>query len=248
VNQTWILWYLISALTGNPIGALLALLLIGWLGDRFSFRLFPRPWRALARWQRAQELRRVLSTNPHDRRARLELADLVLARDPAEAAALTRSNIEAGDEDPDTVFLFGAALARCGERSQAEHVLARLREQAPEFRLDEADLELGRLRLRQGDFAGAREALERLVAARPGTVEGRWYLVRALEGLGEREAGRRMRLEGWREYKTLPRFRRREERGFAMRLRPARAALVIGLALAAIVAVVLAAASACGGP
>ncbi|HYQ79978.1 MAG TPA: hypothetical protein VEP68_00685, partial [Anaeromyxobacteraceae bacterium] len=48
----------------------------------------------------------------------------------------------------------------------------------------------------------------------------------------------RMREEAWREYAALPRFRRREERPWAWRIRPWRPALI---ALAVVVAGALAA-------
>lgn len=230
----WLLWILLASLTGRPILSLVAVLLLWWAADRFTFQLLPDPVRWLARRQRERQLRRLLDANPADRRARLELAQLLLERGRhAEAAALVRRNVEAGDEDPHTAFALGAALARSGDRERAEPVLAVARQLDPAFRMGELDLELGRLRVRAGDFAGAREPLERLLAARPGTVEGRWLLTRALRGLGEAAAAARVREEGWREYQGLPRFRRRHERPFAWRLEPWRPALAALLLLLA---------------
>jgi len=97
--------------------------------------------------------------------------------------------------------------------------------------MGEIDLELGRMRVRAGDFAGAREPLTRLVAARPGTVEGRWLLSQALRGLGEPAAAAEVLEAGWREYQGLPRFRRRHERPFAWRIKPWRPALAALLLL-----------------
>jgi tetratricopeptide (TPR) repeat protein len=145
-----------------------------------------------------------------------------------------RPNVKAGDEDVHTAFTMGAALARSGFREQAERVLAAARAEDPGFRMGEIDLELGRMRLAGRDFAGAREALERVVALRPGTVEGRALLARALDGQGDGEAARRMRAEAWREYANLPRFQRRHERPFAWRLRPWRPVLLAVGVLAAL--------------
>ena len=240
MTQALLIWYLLSSLTGHPVGVLLVLLLIGWLGDRLSFGWLPSPGRVLARWRRVGELRRTLATNPHDRRARLELADLLLHRRPREAAELASQNVEAGDEDVPTVFLLGAALARSGGLERAEHVLTFAHRAEPGFRMGEIDLELGRVRLARGDFDGAQEVLARLVAERPGTVEGRYLLARALAGRGDLDGARRVRDEGWREYRALPRFKRRLERPFAARLRPLRAALVLAGAAAAALGVVVA--------
>jgi predicted Zn-dependent protease len=232
----WMLWMLLSWLTGNPLLALAILVLAWWLGDRATFRVLPDPLRAFHRRGRMATLRRALLANPHDRRARLELANLLLdVRRPREAAALLGPNVEAGDDDVHTCFAMGAALARSGSFERAEQFLAAARARDPAFRMGELDLEVGRLRLRRGDAAGAVEPLARLVAERPGTVEGRFWLARALAQRGDAAGAARAREEAWREYAALPRFRRQQERPFAWRLRPWRPALVA-------VAVVLAAA------
>lgn len=233
----WMLFVLLSWMTGNPLLALGILLLAWWLGDRATFRVLPDPLRAFGRRSRMASLSRTLAANPHDRRARLELANLLLeARRPGRAAALLRPNVEAGDDDVHTAFAMGAALARSGAAQEAERFLAAARAREPGFRMGEIDLELGRLRLRGGDAAGAVEPLARLVAERPGTVEGRYWLARALARQGDAAGAGRARDEAWREYQALPRFRRAQERPFAWRLRPWRPALV---ALAVLLAAAL---------
>jgi len=229
----WILWILLTFLTGNPLTALVVVAALWFLGDRFTFRLFPDPLRFLGRWRRRAALRATLSRNPSDRRARFELAQLLLdLHRPSAALTVLRPNLEAGDDDVHTAFLYGALLARTGDHAQAERVLGIARAEEPGYRLGEIDLELGRSRLAAGDLRGAREALERLVAARPGTVQGRWLLSQALLGLGEPEQAARLRDEAWREYVGLPRFKRPEERPFAWRARPSRP-IAIGLAVLA---------------
>jgi len=224
----WMLWGLLSWITGSPLTAGVAVLLLWWLGDRFTFRLFPDPLRFLGRWRRMAQLRDTLGMNPHDRRARFELAERLLEGGrPRRAAEVLRPNIEAGDEDPHTAFVMGAALGRTGAYQQAERALALARQEDPRFRAGEIDLELGRQRAARGDWAGAREALERLLVERPGSVEGRYLLARALSGLGDEPAARKVRDEAWRDYAMLPRFHRRHERWFAWRIKPWRPAAVV---------------------
>ena len=67
-------------------------------------------------------------------------------------------------------------------------------------------LERGRVRGRWRDAAGAVEPLRRLVAERPGTVEGRYWLARALAARGDAAGAARVRGDAWREYAALPRF------------------------------------------
>jgi hypothetical protein len=229
------LWGLLSWVTGSPLTALAIVALVWWLSDRFTFRLLPDPFRFLGRWRRTRQLRATLSVNPHDRRARFELAERMLETGrPREAADVLRPNVEAGDEDAHTAFVMGAALGRIGAYQQAERVLALARDQEPRFRAGEIDLELGRQRVARHDNAGARDALQRLLVERPGSVEGRYLLARALSGLGEGAAARTVREEAWRDYRMLPRFHRKHERLFAWRIKPWRPAAV-ALAIAAVV-------------
>ncbi len=225
--SNWIAWLLLSWLTGSPITAAVILLAIWWLGDRATFRVLPDPLRAFRRRSRIGALRATLASNPHDRRARLELANLLLdVRRPKAAADALAPNVEAGDDDVHTSFAMGAALARSGDLDRAERFLAAARAREPAFRMGEIDLEVGRMRVRRGDAAGAVEPLRRLVAERPGTVEGRYWLARALALQGDGAGAARARDDAWREYAALPRFRRQHERPYAWRIRPWRPALV----------------------
>jgi predicted Zn-dependent protease len=234
--SSWMLWILLSWILGNPLLAAAILLALWWLGDRATFRVLPDPLRTLGRRGRSAALRRTLAANPHDRRARLELANLLLdARRPGKAAEVLAPNVEAGDDDVHTSFAMGTALARTGAYDRAERFLAAARAREPSFRMGEIDLELGRLRLRGGDAAGAVEPLRRVVAERPGTVEGRYLLARALAAIGDPGGAARARDEAWREYVALPRFRRQHERPFAWRIRPWRPAIAaVAVAIVAI--------------
>ncbi len=232
------LWWLVSWFTGSPVTALVVLLVLWWASDRFTFRVLPDPVRWLARWRRMGQLRRTLAVNPHDRRARFELAERLLESGrPREAAETLRPNVEAGDEDAHTAFVMGAALGRSGAYDPAERALALVREADPRFRAGELELELGRQRLARRDFAGAREALERLLEQRPGSIEGRWLLSRALAGLGDVAGAVAAREQAWRDYRTLPRFHRRHERPFAWRAKPSRPAATALLVVAGLILV-----------
>jgi tetratricopeptide (TPR) repeat protein len=236
------LWGLLSWITGSPLTAGVVVLLVWWLGDRFTFRLFPDPLRFLGRWRRMSQLRTTLAVNPHDRRARFELAERLLEGGrPRLAAETLRPNIEAGDEDARTAYVMGSALGRIGSYEQAERALELARQEDPRFRAGEIDLELGRQRAARGDWAGTREVIERLLVERPGSVEGRYLLARALSGLGDEPRARSVRDEAWRDYVLLPRFHRRQERRFAWRIKPWRpvvVALVVLAVTAALVATV----------
>jgi tetratricopeptide (TPR) repeat protein len=230
----WILWYLLARITGSPIASLLVLVAAWWVADRFTVGVLPDPVRALRWWGRIRRLRRTVAHNPHDRRARLELADLLVERRRSrEAVEVLRPNLEAGDDDVFTLFTMGTACARAGYHDQGEVFLSEARKLEPGFRLGQIDLELGRMRLGRKDATGARAALETFLALRPSSVEGKVLLARALAEQGDAASARRARDEAWRDYAAAPRFQRRRERLWAWRAQPWRPAFYAALAILA---------------
>ncbi len=237
-----LLWILLASLLGNPLLAAGVLLIGWWALDRFTFRFLPNPFAWVRRWMRAAELRRALSINPHDRKARYDLGELLVERRRyAEAVELLRPNLEAGDEDVPTLFLIGLACLGAGHVQQGELLLEEAQAQDATFRLGAIELERGRWRLARADPQGAIPALEKFLQVRRGTVEGRVLLATALEWSGRAADAARMRDQAWTEYANSPRFLRRVERRWAWRARPWRPAayaLVVVIAGAFVAATV----------
>lgn len=230
----WLQWIILSSITGSPLLSAVALIVFWWSVDRVTVRFLPNPLRWLRRWQRENALARLLRTNPHDRRARLELADLCIARKRyARAMELLRPNLEAGDDDASTLYAMGIACLGAGYADQGELLLSETEKSDPTFKLGQIDLERGRFRLARGDARGAREALERFLENRRGSVEGRVLLASALDALGDDGAAALMRREAWNEFVASPRFQRNIERAWAWRAKPSRPILYgVGLLLA----------------
>ena len=226
-------WIILTSITGSPIGSAAALVIVWFIIDRFTLGVLPDPWRALQRWRRVQSLEQLLKVNPHDRRARAELGEHYVARKKYQKAMeVLRPNLEAGDDEPATVFTMGVACLGAGHGPQGEKLLEHVEALDPDFRLGELDLARGRFRLARGEHQRAKEALEKLLAVRKGSVEGRVLLARALEGLGDDGKAALMKDEAWTEYVASPGFQRRKERIWAWRARPSRPMLYATLVLA----------------
>lgn len=216
-------WIILTAITGSPLGSAVGLLVFWFLVDRATFGVFPDPVRWVMRWRRAGTLERLLRTNPHDRRARLELAQLYVERNKGkEAVELLRPNFERGDDDVQSVVTMGEACLQAGYTEQGEKLLAHAEELDHDYRVGEVFLIRGRYRLRRGDMKGAREALQQFVALRRGTIMGRVLLARAMKETGDDAAAALLRDEAWNEFVTAPMFQRRKERFWAWRARPSR--------------------------
>jgi tetratricopeptide (TPR) repeat protein len=216
-------WFLLSRLMGSPLGALAALVIGGFVVDRFTLGLLPRPLRGFGRWSRRLELRRILRNNPRDRRARFELADQLQRTRPAEARDLLRENLEAGDTDPGTLLVMGVACFRTRHSEQAEVFLREAIREAPQFRNGALWLELGRGQLESGDARGSIESLHELLLLRPGSIEGRVLLARALARVDDAAGAAVQRRQAWEDYRSAPAFQRRDQRLWAYRAQPWRA-------------------------
>lgn len=234
--STWMMWLILSSLTGSPLLSLAVVVVLVWTMDRFTLQLLPRPLRFIHRWRRAGQLERTLMANTHDRRARFELAELRVGQGRYTAAVeLLKPNLEAGDEDVDTLFLLGVAYLGAKEVAKGELLLDEAAKLNPDYRHGSIELERGRLRLACGDVKGSVEALERFVRGRHGTIEGRTLLAKALDKAGRDADAALMRDDAWKEYVAAPGFQRRRERMWAWRARPSRPITYAALVLVALV-------------
>jgi tetratricopeptide (TPR) repeat protein len=210
-------------ITGSPVLSILILVVFWFVLDRFTLGILPDPVRHVMRWRRTFQLERILIGNPHDRRSRFELAELYIRqRRYKKAVELLKPNLEAGDDDAATLMAMGLACCGAGHAKEGEVFWTEAEEREPNFRLGVIDLERGRWRLNRGEAKGAREALERFVNVRKGSVEGRVLLARAMLREGDDGKAALMREEAWKEYVSAPRFQRRVERFWAWRAKPSR--------------------------
>ncbi len=221
----WLQWMILSRLTGSPIGSALALLVFWFVVDRFTLGVLPDPLRPLMRWRRRVRVETMLGQNPHDGRARLELAQLYVERGQGKKAVdVLRPTFDNGADDIQSVFTMGEACLQAGFVDQGEKLLSHAEDLDHDFRVGEIFLVRGKYRLARGDFAGAKQALETFVKLRTGTVQGRYLLARAHAGLGDDATAAMIKDDAWKEFTLAPRFQRRHERIWAWRARPSRPA------------------------
>lgn len=226
-------WIILTTITGSPVLSAVLLLGFWFFTDRFTLNVLPDPLRLFSRWRRSRKLEHDLLVNPHDGRARLELAGLCVERRAWQRAIeVLKPNLERGADDVQTVFTMGEACLGAGYAPQGEKLLAHAAELDHDFRMGEIDLVLGRWRLKRGEFAGAREALERVVKVRRGSIEARVLLATALEKLGDDGAAALLKDEAWREHVSSPGFQKRKQRLWAWRAQPSRPLMYLAILLA----------------
>lgn len=224
---------LLARLFGNPWIAIGVLIALSWALDRVTLRYTPGPWMALRRWRTRRRLEAILSHNPHDRRAELEIGRLHLeGRDYARARASLDRSVDAWKED---AVIADRALARIGS-GDVEGGLRELEERMaanPRLKYGEPWLEAAVI-LRKKDPARARVMLERFLSQQPGSVKGLYLLSHVTP---DRAAAREARKKAWHEYATAPVFKRREARVWAWRANPIRPAMYFGAAMLVVAAI-----------
>lgn len=234
-------WIILSAITGSPLGSAVALIVFWLFVDRFTWGVLPDPLRWWMRRRRQHQLELTLKGNPHDGRARLELAQHYVERGRGAAAVtVLRPNFDSGADDIQSLVTMGEACLQAGYVEQGEKLLAHASSLQSDFRVGEIQWILGQARLARGDFESAKRALTQFIAVRRGTVKGRVALAQAEAGLGDDANAALLKDEAWDEFVSAPRFQRRQERWWAWRARPSRPltyALVAVLCFAFFVAV-----------
>jgi tetratricopeptide (TPR) repeat protein len=212
---------------------LLIALLIALALDVLVFGFRARLVRHLRGSRRVTKLESLLAINPHDRRSRFELAELLMQRRRyARAVEVLKPNVEFGEHDAETLLLMGRACSGAGHFPQAVVFLEEASPLAAARGLGEAELALGEHWLRVKDAARAEEALLRFCKDRPGSIEGWLQLSWAQVALGKTAESSRARRQAWLNYAEAPRFVRKRDRLWAFRVRPARTA-VVGLVFVA---------------
>jgi hypothetical protein len=207
------LWALLSWVTGQPLLALLAVLLLSGAGYGYlSGRLFRIP-RAVERWGAIRELRQAVRANPHDAAARSDLGRLLVeAGRPAAALPHLEAAVTRMPDAPETLYYLGAARLGVGDGAGGRPLVERALALDPKLRYGEPHLALADYHLRQGSPADAIPPLEAFIALHASSVEGRYKLARAYLATEDRERARLLAADAVRAYRDSPPFRRREER------------------------------------
>ena len=232
----WWSFYLVWMITGSPVAAMIVLLAAYAIADWQTVGFVRKIALAVADWQRGRRLRIVLLNNPHDRKARADLGDILVAqRRWARVIEVVKPLADADPHDLRALFALGLACVYSGRIEQGELFLRSINEAAPDYRDGAALLELGRSRLHRRD-AAAREPLLTFVAAHPHHVEARFLLSRAHLLAKDPAAAARERERCWTEYETSLPGHRRRERIWAWRARPSRP-LAYGFALCTALAI-----------
>ena len=212
-----LLWFLL----GNPIAAVVVLVIILYILDRRFIGLSPSLLKPVKRARRIGQLRQQLALNPNDMSARMELAHLLIERKAyGEARRLLEPAAETMAHSAEYWDDLGTALLFTGSRAEGEGAIRRALDINPRVKYGQPYLRLAAANRDRPEKA--LKLLDELRAIHSSSCEAYYRMGLIYRNLGRREEARRSFDEAADIYRTLPRYKRREERPWAIRSRLAR--------------------------
>jgi tetratricopeptide (TPR) repeat protein len=209
----WVLGPLvISMVTARPEILVVAVVLV--VGQRFA----PDPLRWLRSAAKRRELSRVIAQNPANALAARQLAMLQLDANAPKAARTVLELAKARSADAETLFLLGMAHVRAGDAAAGLVELDAAIAVDERIRYGDAWLYRGIALNTLGRPDEAKVALERFVAINGSSLEGHLRLSRVHDRLGNKDAAAAAKNEASQTWKALPKFQRRQQRLWWLRL------------------------------
>ncbi|NIK76941.1 tetratricopeptide (TPR) repeat protein [Paenibacillus castaneae] len=212
------LFILLAWLFGNPFIAIIVLLVLFYILDRRFVGLMPSLFKPIKRSSRIKKLKQHINLSPNDVSAKHELARLLIERKKySEAANLLeplQQTLEDSAEywdDLGTSSLFSGKVERgIASMVHALKLNPRVKYGAPYLRLaayyskDQTEQALAYIRAFQEIQSSSCEAYDRMSSI--------------YKGMGQEEEAKRAAEEGLQIYRMLPRYKKRQERKWAVRL------------------------------
>ncbi len=204
-------------LVGNPFVALVILLLIIYILDRRFIGVFPSITKPIKRLRSISSLRQQLSLNHHDISAKRDLARLLLERKKYnEAYALLKEMEPVSEQSAEFWDDLGMAAMGLGHLDEAERHLHQALELNERVRYGQSYLRLAAI-YKHKDAAKAIEYAKKYGQIQSSSSEAFYLLGTAYDSLGRKDDARKAYNESLAIYRSLPKYKKRHERKWALR-------------------------------
>ncbi|MFD1775091.1 tetratricopeptide repeat protein [Paenibacillus rhizophilus] len=213
----FIVFMLLWRLVGNPFLAVIILLAVVYFLDRRYVGVFPSIARPFRRARQSSRLRTQISLNPNDVSSKFELARLLAERKKyREAQELLLQIGDRYEQSAEYWVDLGYANIKLGQLEEGEsqmlrglEINRRVQYGQPYLRLAEA--------FRHNDRDKALHYLQEFHEIQSSSSEAYYLLGSMYKALGQEAEAKRSFNESVAVYRSLPRYKKRQERGWALR-------------------------------
>lgn len=207
-----LLWWLF----GNPIIALVVLLVLFYFVDRRYVGLLPSLTRPLRQSRRLSRLRQEIGAQPHHAGNKLEAARILIEQKKyREALHYLESIRERMEDSAEVLYELGLCRLKLGSVAEGEALILEALEKNPRVKYGEPYLRLGEA-FRDADPDKAVRYLESFREVQSSSCEAYYRLGQLYAQLGRTEEARRAFREAVDIYRGLPKYKRRTERRWAL--------------------------------
>lgn len=212
----FILFGLITWLTGSPLTALLVLVFLYYFLDRRFIGILPSVSAPLKRNSRLRELRNHLRTHVHDTAAKLETARLlILKKKYREAERYLREILPIMEDSAEVLYELGLCRLKQGDLAEGKEWAERALELNPRVAYGDPYLRLGEA-LAEKEPANAARYLEQFRQLNSSSCEAYYRLGRIYAHMGKQQEAKDAYRETVEVYRSLPKYKRRSERRYAL--------------------------------
>lgn len=207
-----LLWYIF----GNPIVALIVLLLILYVVDQRYVGMLPSLLRPLKVSRRISQLKQELRLNPHFTSGKLELARLLIEKKKYEEARQLLEDAKSRMEDSaDLHAELGLCYLKQGDLDRGEAMMKQALDINPRVKYGEPYLRLAEAYMDTNPNA-ALQYLDQFRTVNSSSCEAYYRLGQLYQKLGQQQEAKQAYRETKQLYRSLPRYSRRLQRKWAI--------------------------------
>ncbi|MEK5163992.1 tetratricopeptide repeat protein [Paenibacillus sp. FSL R5-0527] len=213
----FILFFALTWLTGSPIVAIVILLLIFYFLDRRFIGIFPSVTKPFKRLRSISRLRQQLALSPFDVSSKRELARLLLERKRYREAFGLLEDVKSSSETSAEFWSdLGTASLGLGQLEEGEEQMLRALSLNDRVKYGQPYLQLASA-FRDKDPQKALEYAAKFGEIQSSSSEAYYLLASLYQSLGRKEEARRALNESIAVYRSLPKYKKRQERKWALR-------------------------------
>ncbi|AWB44238.1 hypothetical protein DCC85_08425 [Paenibacillus sp. CAA11] len=215
--KIFFLFSLLYWLIGNPFIALVIMLALLYVIDRRFVGIFPSIGRPIRRMRSISRLRQQLSLSPHDNSVRRELARLLLERKKyTEAHELLNEALPHSEQSAEFWVDYGEAELGLGNLEKGEAYMLKALEINERVRYGQPLLKLASA-LKSSSPDKAIGYAEQFSSSHSSSSEAYYLLGSVYQSLGRKKEAKHAFTESITVYRSVPKYKRRQDRKWAAR-------------------------------